>query len=102
MNELHDAKSKNTNYKMVDLPGSKTTRYTKPIMVNMLIKKLKKNNIVFYYDFIQSQIDFCNLKVDIKSEFESQMKSFSMIKIVSNDPEIGTKVIYHGKSAGGI
>lgn len=99
INDPHKLKDK-SNYKMVDLPGSKTTRETKPLMVDMLIKKLKKNTIVFYYDLIQAQYDLCNLK-HIKNEIADQMKSFSKIKIVSQDPEIGTKIIYHGKSQGG-
>lgn len=101
INDPHNVKNREkTNYKMVDLPGSKTTRETKPLMVEMLIKKLKKNNIVFYYDLIQAQYDLCNLK-HIKNEIADQMKSFSKIKIVSQDPEIGTKIIYHGKAQGG-
>ena len=101
MNENYSSKLKEkSNYKMVDLPGSRTTRETKPLMVEMLIKKLKKNNIVFYFDLIQAQVDLCNLK-HIKIEIADQMKSFSKIKIMSNDPDIGTKIIYHGKSQGG-
>lgn len=101
INDLHNAKIRDQiNYKMVDLPGSKTTRETKPLMVEMLIKNLKQNNIVFYYELIQAQYDLCNLK-HIKNEIADQMKSFSKIKIMSQDPEIGTKIIYHGKAQGG-
>ena len=103
MNEEHSKRDSlnYSKYKMTDLPGSKTTRNTKPMMVELLMQHLDSHNIIFYYDFIQAQIEFCNLKRDIKIEIEEQLRNFSKHKKLSKDPEIGTKITYHGKSHGG-
>lgn len=103
MNEEYNKKdSLNfTKYKMVDLPGSKTTRNTKPMMVDLLMQHLDSRNIIFYYELLQAQLEFCNLKRDIKIEIEEQLRNFSKHKKHSRDPEIGTRITFHGKSHGG-
>lgn len=96
MNEL-DKKKSLTNSKMKDLPGSLTTRNTKNLMVEDLIKVLISKKIIFYYDFIVSENEFSNLTIPIKEELISQFRAFSKIKKESNNPEVGTEIFYNGK-----
>jgi len=99
MNE--DGISSKNSKSLSEGPGVKTTRYNKPIMVELLIKVLRARNIIFYHTFIISQPEFTFTTSNIKDDYMKQMRAFSRIQKISNDPEIGTQIIYNGKTHGG-
>ncbi len=98
MNE--DGISSKNSKSLTEGPGVKTTRYNKPIMVELLIKVLRTRNIIFYHTFMISQPEFTFTQTNIKDEYMKQMRAFSRIQKISNDPEIGTQIIYNGKTHG--
>lgn len=97
MNE--DGISSKNSKSLTEGPGVKTTRYNKPIMVELLIKVLRSRNIIFFHTFIISQPGLAFIQ-NLKEEYMKQMRAFSRIQKLSNDAEIGTQIIYNGKTHG--
>jgi len=102
LNDEYAPSNKNyQTYKMKDLPGSLTSKHTRPEMVRLLKNIFENKKIIFYQDFIVSQEAYSNLKISVKEELINQIKSFVKEKYFSKDPEVGTLVKYHGKIRGG-
>lgn len=102
LNDEYSQSDKNhLKFKMKDLPGSLTTKHTRPEMVRLLKSIFENKKIIFYQEFIVSCEAYSNLKISVKEELINQIKSFVKEKYVSKDPEIGTLVKYHGKIRGG-
>lgn len=98
---MNEDSPKNSKNKLIEAPGFRTTKDTKPIMVELFIKVLRSKNIIFYQEFIISKKEFTFTQIPLKDEYHKQMKSFSRIQIISKNPEIGTTIIYNGKTHGG-
>ncbi len=85
----------------VDLPGSRTTRMNKPLMVDMLRVALRENRIIFYRRFVVSQPDYATCS-DVKEEMITQLKSFCRIlKENKMNPSAANTITYDGKGGGG-
>lgn len=85
-----------------DLPGSITTRRSKPQMVTLLIEDyMKKQRLVFYHDFIVAEWEYAVVD-NIKNEFIKQMRGFLKKKkaMRQRDGTILYETFYSGKHNG--
>ena len=86
-----------------DLPGSLTTRRTKPEMVILLIEDyMKKQKLVFFRDFVVAEWE-SSVVDDVKAEFVKQMRNFLRKKKATNqrDGSVIFETFYTGKHNGG-
>ena len=85
-----------------DMPGSMTTKYNKPIMINTLKRYLELGHIVFSEPFVSADETTGNTK-DIRKEFINQMYNFAKITVtrIDQDGSPAVKIYHSGKAAGG-
>lgn len=86
-----------------DLPGSYTTRTNKLEMVQLMLNSyLAPRKIVFYKDFVVtvSEGEEATSTIDVKKEFERQLRDFARIKKykVGRDGATTCEFFYNGKT----
>jgi hypothetical protein len=85
-----------------DLPGSRTTRLNKPIMVEKTKIMLREGRIIFYDNFVVSHPDLFPQRC-IKDEIITHLKNFRKNLIFSNSSTKGYEgaiIAYSGKKNG--
>lgn len=96
---------KNKNAKSKELPGMITTHHNKLKMVELMKQALaKENGIVMYPNFIVAASEGVQATtgINVRREFELQLREFSCIKQYNTDAAGATyaKFFYHGKLGG--